>query len=111
MTTPLSRNDENDTLARQVGHIAFLILGGQKLSLGEVEVRILERAAVALRQSVVSETQASNEDAELWEWAATHPEAAMREISSWWATAGAGGREIRFEFRNVIRSLKRKNND
>ena len=45
-----------------------------------------------------------DDDAALLDWAETHPEEAMRLLSVWWATAGHGCRETRFEFRNIFRS-------
>lgn len=42
-------------------------------------------------------------DTAILDWAETHPEDAMHEISSWWSIAGRGCREVRFSFRNVLR--------
>lgn len=49
-------------------------------------------------------SEAGADDAALLDWAETHPEEAMRLLTTWWATAGRGCRERRFEFRNIFRS-------
>ena len=48
-----------------------------------------------------------HEDTNLFDWAETHPEKTMQALTSWWGISGRGCREIRFEFRNIIRSAKR----
>lgn len=59
-----------------------------------VNYTLMQRAAAALEEV--------GRDKELLDWAETHPEATMREFTSWWATAGRGCRENHFAFRKII---------
>lgn len=59
-------------------------------------------------QDLKAENERLREDHALLEWAEANPEPAMKEIQSWWATAGAGFREVSFNFSGAIVSAKRK---
>jgi predicted solute-binding protein len=49
-----------------------------------------------------AENAALRKDAERLTWAENNPEAAMRELVSWWELCGHGAREIWFGFRTRI---------
>lgn len=71
-------------------------------SVDEKRLEVIQRygeEVCALRTRVAE----LEEDKELWEWAATHPEETFGSFCTWWATAGRGSREIRFEFRNIVK--------
>lgn len=56
---------------------------------------MLERLAPYLATS-------AREDGELWEWAATHPEETFSAWCSFWAQAGRGIREERFNWKEIV---------
>ena len=66
---------------------------------------------LADRQRLQAEVEALRPKAELLAWAESHPEIAMREITSWWRVAGSGFRENWFNFSGAIESARATPNE
>ena len=66
----------------------------------------LERELAAANAKIAA-LRKDAEYADLLRWAESHPEIAYNSITSWWAQAGRGCREITFMFSNCIKGAKR----
>lgn len=75
------------------------------------EIAKLEAMLAAMKNALPELLKAAREgkeDSLLWHWAETNPEKAMGALGMWWNTAGRGCREVRFEFRNIVRAAMKE---
>ncbi len=64
-------------------------------------------AGVLQKLNADLEASSAPTDSEILDWAESTPERAFNEIESWWVTCGQGAREVRFNFRGVIKGAMR----
>lgn len=76
------------------------------IAAGRTALAMLD-ASKEVGRAAESECAKLREDAERLDWAESHPEAAMRKFTSWWAACGQGAREHFFGFRGRIDAARK----